>query len=531
MQKRTRVMAVGILLLFCVSSLFAAGAREAAETGKGRYGGTLVVAISQTIAHLDPDKSTDGNLGQIIDHIYEGLFEIDESFKPVPFLAESYEMTDGGKQYAFKLRQGVLFHNGKEMTSEDVQASMQRWFANNGGGKTIAPFVDSVEATGIYEIVVKFKEPYAPFLSFLSSIVANQKLRIRPKELIEKYGDEIINEPIGTGPYSFVEWLPDQHVKVKRFEDYSAHSGPSFGYSGKKEAYCDEIIFKFVPEQAVRVAGAQTGQFHFAEGVPTEQYAIYEADPELQVLMIKSNRQGFIIINKGTPPFDNLYARQALLYALDLDELATAVIGDKKFWYLEPSLFPPGNFWNDPGAGAGKYNNYDPEKAKALLKKAGYDGSPVVMINGSDRELEKRTALAVQDQLARVGIKVEPHLYDRATVVKQRRIVDAWSLHASTFFCPDPDPQVYGAWMGTKKWIGNWDDEDSRKIDEIFARMQRETDFDKRKEIVKEWYDAFFELVPYVKLYYSNSLHVAHKSLKGFELFTRWHFHNCWIEK
>jgi peptide/nickel transport system substrate-binding protein len=529
MKRIPRAVAVGILLLFCASSLFAGGSEEEVKK-EGRYGGTLVIAISQTIAHLDPDKSTDGNLGQIIDHVYEGLFEIDESYKPVPFLVDSYEKTDDGKMYSFKLREGVHFHNGKEMTSEDVKASMERWLINNGGGKSVAPYVESVEAPGTYEIVVKFKEPYAPFLSFLSSIVANQKLRIRPKELIEKYGNEVMEEPVGTGPYQLVEWLPDQHVKLKRFENYSAHSGPSFAYSGKKEAYCDELIFKFVQEQSVRVAGVQTGEYHFAEEVPTEQLSIFEANPEIQIYIINSNRQGFIIINKGTPPFDNIYARQALLYALNLRELTTAVIGDEKFWYLEPSLFPPGNVWNDPDAGAGKYNNYDPDKARELLKKAGYDGSPIIMLNGSDRQVEVRTTLAVKDQLAKVGITVDPQLYDRATVVKQRRIKDAWSLHASLFFCPDPDPQVYGAWMGTNKWIGNWDDEDSRKIDDIFMRMQRETDTDKRYEIVKEWYEAFFEYVPYVKLYYSNTLHLGHNSLKGFESFTRWHFHNCWIE-
>ncbi len=178
MKRFARSGAVGILLLFCASLLFAGGSEE--EVKKvGRHGGTLVIAISQTIAHLDPDKSTDGNLGQIIDHVYEGLFEIDESYKPVPFLVDSYEKTADGKMYSFMLREGVHFHNGKEMTSADVKASMERWLVNNGGGKSVAPYVASIGAPGTYEVVVKFREPYAPFLSFLSSIVANQKLRIR----------------------------------------------------------------------------------------------------------------------------------------------------------------------------------------------------------------------------------------------------------------------------------------------------------------------------------------------------------------
>ena len=494
-------------------------------------GGRIVIAFDQTSVHLDPDKATDGFMGMIADHMFEALFEVDSSYKPVPYLAESYTMSPDGKLYTFKLRKGVKFHNGKEMTSADVKASMERWLRVNGGGKQVAPNVDSVTAPDPYQVVVQFKSVFAPFLSFMSSNVANQKLRIRPKELIDKYGDEVIAEPVGTGPYQLVEWIPDQHVLMKRFDGYSAASGPSFGYSGKKFAYADELEFKFIKETAVRIAGVQTGEYHFALNVPFDQYALLAANPDTQLFMISPNSQGFIIVNQGNPPFDNLYNRQALQYALKLDDLATAAVGDKKFWFLEPSLFPPGNFWNTPGVGKGKYNVYDPAKVRELLKKGGYDGRPIVILNGRDNDYETRITLALKDQLEKVGFKVDLQLFDRATVVQQRAKKDAWNLHCSQFFTPDPDPQVYGAWMGTKKWIGNWDDQDSLKMDAIFDRMLKEPDFTKRKAIVREWQEAFFELVPYVKLYYFNSLHAGNKSLQGFQIFTRVTFFNCWLKK
>jgi peptide/nickel transport system substrate-binding protein len=494
-------------------------------------GGRIVVAFDQTIVHMDPDKATDGFMGMIVDHMFEALFEVDSSYKPVPYLAESYTMSPDGKLYTFKLRKGVKFHNGKEMTSADVKASMERWLRVNGGGKQVAPNLDTVTAPDLYTVVVQFKNVFAPFLSFMSSNVANQKLRIRPKELIDKYGDEVIPEPVGTGPYQLVEWIPDQHLLMKRFDGYSAASGPSFGYSGKKNAYADELEFKFIKETAVRIAGIQTGEYHFALNVPFEQYALLSSNPDTQVFMISPNSQGFIIVNQGNPPFDNVYNRQALLYALKLEDLATAAVGDKRFWFLEPSLFPPGNFWNTPGVGVGKYNVYDPAKVKELLKKGGYDGRPIVILNGRDNDYETRICLALKDQLEKVGFKVDLQLYDRATVVQQRAKKDAWNLHCSQFFTPDPDPQVYGAWMGTKKWIGNWDDQDSAKMDAIFERMLKEPDFTKRKAIVREWQEAFFELVPYVKLYYFNSLHAGNKSLQGFQIFTRVTFFNCWLKK
>jgi len=526
-------MLVLALALLSAGLLMAAGGSEAPAGGaaQSRYGGRIVAAFDQTIVHMDPDKATDGFMGMISDHMFEALFEVDASYKPVPFLAESYTMSADGKLYTFVLRQGVKFHNGKEMTSADVKASMERWMRTNGGGKQVAPYVESVTAPEPYKVVVQFKGVFAPFLSFMSSNVANQKLRIRPKELVDKYGDDVISEPVGTGPYQLVEWIPDQHVLLKRFDGYSAHSGPSFGYSGKKYAYADEIEFKFIKETAVRIAGMQTGEYHFALNVPFDQYAILKNNPDVQVYMVSPNQQGFIIINMGNPPFDNLYNRQALLYSLKLEDLATAAVGDKAFWSIEASLFPPGNFWNAAGVGAGKYNVYDPAKAQELLKKGGYDGRPIVILNGRDNDYETRAALTVKDQLEKVGFKVDAQLLDRATVVQQRAKKDAWNLHCSQFFTPDPDPQVYGAWMGTKKWIGNWDDQDSRRMDDVFDRMIKEPDFTKRQAIVREWQALFFEQVPYVKLYYFNNLHGGNKALQGFQVFTRVTLFNCWLQK
>ena len=134
---------------------------------------------------------------------------------------------------------------------------------------------------------------------------------------------------------------------MKRFEDYTPHPGSSFAYSGKKVAYADELVFKFVGETAVRIAGVQTGEFQFGYDIPLDQYGILETNPDIQMFMVSPNMQGFVIVNKGAPPFDNLYTRQALQHAIKLDELATAAIGDSKFWFLVQrninSAFPFGN--------------------------------------------------------------------------------------------------------------------------------------------------------------------------------------------
>lgn len=530
MRKKVATL-LGVLLVLALAIVCIAGCGPKDSAKDGTYGGTLNVALARTAPHYDTDKSTDSYSGQVIFHVYEGLFEIDENYKPQPYLAESYEVQDDGKTYVFKLREGVLFHNGNEMTSEDVLASFERWLKNNGGGQQVEPYVDKAEATDKYEFVVKFKEQYAPFLSFLSSIVSNQKFVVRPKEIIEKFGDKVIEDHIGTGPYKMVEYVPDDYVKLERFEEYVAQEGPSFAYSGKKEAYCDEIVFRIVPEPAVRVAGVKTGQYHYAELAPRDEFEQLEEDPDVVPYLVTPFGQSFIIVNMGYPPFDNVYARQALLHALDVEELAKAMLGDEKFWYLDGALFPEGHIWHVSNAGKGSYNAYDPEKAKELLDKAGYNGEQVIILNGRDDPMESRGAEVARDQLEKVGFNVDTDLPDRATVVERREQLDSWNLHFNTFFTPDPDPQVYGAWMGTDKWIGNWNDEDSVKMDDIFERMLREIDYDKRGKIVEEWHEAFYEYVPYVKNFFFNEFNLAHKSLKGYEPFTVHVFFNVWLEE
>lgn len=536
--KGTKTILIFFLLSLLLITMSACGGGREAEPEKpdvsaepkDRFGGSLVVANALTPAHLDTDKTTDSNIGQMMFHVYEGLFEIDKSFKPTPHLAASYEVTNDGKTYEIKLREGVLFHNGKEMTSEDVVASFTRWLENNGAGKNINPYFSDITAPGKYEVVINLTAPYAPFLSFMSSVVANQKFTVKPKELVEQFGEDIMAEHIGTGPFKLVEFIPDQYLKMERFDDYSVHSGPAFAYSGEKIAYVDELTFMLIPEQAMRVAGVQTGEYHFADFAPRDQISLFEANPDIDTYIVSPYRQSFIIVNMGHAPLDNKYVRQALLKTLDMEELGTAMVGDEQFWFLNPSLFPPGHIWHVENGDKGAYNKPDHEKAKELLAQAGYDGTPIVILNSREDDIESRGAIAIKSQLEKVGFVVDVQLFDRATVVDQRSKVDGWNLHLSQFFSPDPDPQVYGAWMGTNKWIGNWDNEDSKKMDAIFEKMLSETDYTKRHAIVAEWHEYFYESVPYVKLFDFKQLRIAHKSLKGYENFAFHTFFNVWLE-
>jgi len=537
-----------VILLFLIAILMVTTSCSENETTEGkknkatpdisdessRYGGSLVVATKGSPPHLDSDKSTSWTITETMNHVYEGLFEFDKNQKSTPFLAESYVLTNDNKTYAVKLRKGVLFHNGKEMTTADVEASFNRWIKNNAGGQMMAGYLENVNVTGPYEISFTFKNPYAPFLNILASEVSGQKFYIKTKETIDKYGDKIIQEHIGTGVYVLSEFIPDRHLKLKRFDKYVPNQGKSSLFAGKRIAYHDDITIKYIQDSMVRVAGMQTGEFQFAEEIPQDQHSLFESNPNIEIVDLKNDMMGMLAINLGKAPFNDINTRKAAINALDMEELGRITIGNEKFWSIEGggSMFPKNSVWYDPDSGKGIHNNQDIEKAKEYLAKSNYDGTPIVIINTKEDMVQSQAAMGLKSQLEKAGFIVDIQLYDKATVFEKLYEKNPkWDLNFSTWVEASPDPQVFGAWIGTNRWISNWDDSESIKMDDIFKRMMTETDFDKRYQIVQEWNKKVWNTVPIIKTFNYSRVHLISSNLKGYQNYCKQIYWNTWIEE
>ncbi|RCW62264.1 MULTISPECIES: ABC transporter substrate-binding protein [Halanaerobium] len=525
---RRKIKITAVVLMTLVFSLLLSGNVLAQE--EDHYGGTLNAALQMSVAHLDSDNSTDSLITAMMNHVYEGLFEFDENLNLTPHLAESYQIGEDGLVYDVKLRENVTMHNGQTMNADDVIASFKRWLELNNGGQLVSPYFDRVEKIDQYNIRFKFKEPYAPFLNILASPVSNQKFVVRAEEVVNEFGSDVIDRHVGTGPYKYEEWVPDQKLVLTRFEDYSPSPREGSFFAGERIPYLDKIVFNFIPDAQVRVSGVQTGQFHFAEEVPRDQYSLFEANPNIDNVIIYPDRMSMLIFNNANPPFDNKYARQAIAYALDFEELGYAMIGNPKFWRLEPALHEEGNPWHVPDAGKGIYGVYDPEKAKELLDRAGYDGSPIVILSGQDNAMERQGAIAIQDQLEKIGVEVELQLFDRPTVVERRAKKEGWHIHLSPFIKIVPDPQIHQGWTGTNKWISNWDSEESREMDQIFAEMLKEVDQEKRYKIVERMEAKLWDAVPYFNILDYSRLHIKRAELKNFKGSWQPFFWNTYLE-
>src|SRR5438132_4490291 len=197
------------------------GSALTAETQKN--GGILKVGNLGEPPSLDAHWTTASITETLTNHIYEGLYSLDSSNRPIPMLAESHTVSKDGLVYTFKLRQGVKFHNGREMTSEDVVASLARWGKQSIYGKALFAQVAEWKALDKYTVEMKLKEKSAIVL--ISLAVPNNFGAIYPKEITEKFAPEVkATEYIGTGPFRPAELKPDQYIRMVRFDEYKSRN-------------------------------------------------------------------------------------------------------------------------------------------------------------------------------------------------------------------------------------------------------------------------------------------------------------------
>lgn len=497
-----------------------------------KMGGEITVAFQSSPDNFDPDHaSSDWVVTAVTNHVYEGLFEFNANNEAIPQLAESYTAKDDGKTYDILLRKGVKFQDGDEMKAEDVKASLERWFKVNPAGVSIAESLVGIDIVNDYEILIKFDKVYAPFINILASPVSRQKMLVKKKEIVDKFGEDIITEHIGTGPFIFEEIVMGQKVVLKKNEKYCSTNGELSGLAGKRTVYLDKVTIEFVSEESVRVAGLESGNFYFVDEISTDKYSELEKHPNISPTACNFGTIGIVAFNCGKAPFNNKKLRQAVAYAINPTEMAVAQIGDERFWSVEDgSWFKKGTIWYDDKAGEGVYNSHDIEKAKQLVKESGYNNESIVILGTKSDLFVSNGSLVLQNQLKEIGLNVEVELYDRSTYFDYQQ-GGKWNIVISRWSDMNPDPQVFGPWTGTNGWITRWDDEDSKKMDKIFERMVSEIDYKKRYEIVKEFYNEFWKSVPYIKVFNDKRLYGINDKLKGYQGYGQPYFWNVWIEE
>jgi peptide/nickel transport system substrate-binding protein len=471
-------------------------------------GGTLRVAVAGEPPSLDIHQTTAGIVSLITWVMYEPLFTYDDGFQIIPMLAESHEVSEDGLVNTIRLRQGVQFHNGQEMTAPDVVASIERWGSFSGHGGALLAATESVNEVDEYTIEYHMTQPFG---SFVATLAENyQGCAIYPKSVIDETGDEPLQSGfIGTGPYQLAEWLPDQHIRFERFDGYSALPGEPIGHGGHKQQYLDEILFIPVPDEAARVAGLQAGDYHYLSTVGTDQFEVLSGDEDLVVEQLPPNDIDVIVLNWRAPLTGDVKIREAFQAAISSEPILQAAHSEG-FYRIDPGVMLQETAWSST-VGEERYNMGDPERARQLLEEAGYDGTPLRFMSTQEYQYLYNIGLVAVQQLEQAGFTVEFETFDWATVVERRANPDLWDAFPTSYpFSPDPTQLSL---LQLCEWPGWWCSDDTAAH---FDDLRSETDFDARYASWEAIQSNFYTEIPMIKVGDFNSIAALSNQVGGF---------------
>ncbi|HEV2128800.1 MAG TPA: ABC transporter substrate-binding protein [Thermomicrobiales bacterium] len=489
-------------------------------------GGRLRIASTGQPAGLDMHIFNNRTVTLIAWNMYEALFTFDADYSTVPMLAEGIETSEDGLTSTIPLRQGVLFHNGEEMKAADVVASFERWMPVSSLGLAIQPYLESITTVDDYTVEIVLTSPLVALPSMLAR--QSQGLSIHPASVLEGAGsDPLPHESyIGTGPYQFVEMQADRFTLLERFDDYASVDREHSGYAGAKPAYLDELEFIPVPDEAARLAGLQSGEYHYLEEIIPDQIEVIGSDPNVTIEILPPRSYGVIIMNTVGGLTSDVTIRRAAQAAISVEELAQASHG-AGYFEPGPGIMLPQTIWNSD-VGREHYDQGDPEKCQQLLNEAGYDGKPVRILTTQEDLGDYNAAIVAQQQLEEGGFTVELEVFDEATLDEHLENDDRWEMTTDSYvFRPDP---VLIAAFASCTATGKWCTDEKTTLMEQLQTLQ---DGEERFAAFENFQQLFYEQVPAIKI--TNQFGVAALAFDVRGLLNEMHFEiepefaNAWL--
>jgi peptide/nickel transport system substrate-binding protein len=460
---------------------------------------TLIIGVDQEAIGLDPHIVTSFSSHRRVDLLYNKLVRHDENLKIVPDLAESWEIPDN-TTYIFNLRRGVKFHNGQELTAEDVVFSLNRILdpKTTAPGRSYIASIKSIEALGPYRVKVTLSAPLASFLEGLTS----NNCAIVSKAAVEQNGN-LQKVEAGTGPFMLKEWIPDNSMTLVKNPNYFEKGLP----------YLDKVIFRVIPEQASLLAGVKAGTIDIAQINDGSTVLLAKRDSNLMVMQkpgINVRTFGFNVTRK---PFDDVRVRQALSLAIDRNEIVAAA----EFGMAQPTgPIPVGaTQWALP---LNKLPYYTPDiaKAKSLLAQAGFpNGFSFKIVCSNSFEGGLSVAQVVQNQLKKIGVNAELEVVEWGTYIDRWTKRDFDSMVELRGGSGEPDRFLYRTLHSTGG-VNNFLFKDA-EVDKLLDKGRQLTTFAERKPVYDELQTLLAEKAPVIFLYCPFETHVMNKAIKGFK--------------
>jgi peptide/nickel transport system substrate-binding protein len=460
-----------------------------------KAGGTLKAALTGEPDTLDPATSTIYTGAQVYDNIFSKLIDIDENNEFYGVLATTWDQTDD-TTWVFDLVEGVTFHNGEPFTAEDVKYTFERILdpATASAYTPLYDQIDSIEATTPTQATFKLKAAFGPFLSNL----ANNGEIVNRKAI--EAADPARN-PVGTGPFTFVEWVQGDHVTLKKNDAYFEAGKP----------YLDGIEFRFLLVDQSRIEGLRSGELDWVDAVPLQQLAALKADPAFTyVTNPTAGIPDYIAFNTTKPPFDNKGLRQALAWAIDRTQIRdVAYFGAGEIGSEE---VPSGSPWY---GGSDPYKDGpDLDKARAALDAAGITTPLTINYLGLPQYPELlKTGEVVRDQLKEIGITMEIEQVDVS--IWFDRFVNGDFEITSAYQERTIDPDNFYALVLRSGGSINTSGYANPEFDALVDQARGETDEAKRKELYLAIRQIAFDDVPILFAHYETINYLMRTAVKG----------------
>ena len=522
MKRGTRIVALIMLVASCLLVVESAVLAQDTEIHRG---GTLIIALAGPANSLNPFRSTGASNRWVKGSLYEGLLQLGPSAELYPELAESWQRIND-TTYVFHLRHGVKFHNGLEVTAQDVKFSYEYIMNPKSGAYLFSAFqaIKGIKVNDDYTITITLKYPYAPFLTYLGY----QEAPVSSKVWFEEAKRELASEEMGTGPFK----LESREVGVKttlvKFNQFHV----------KGEPYLDKVIFVPYSDADARMNALKLKEVDFVVYPPYKDWAEIRTNPDLRLVSGKGSAMS-IYYNTSVKPFNDPRVRRAIRYAINPEVIAKLVFYGEAQPFNGP-MIPKGHWAYNKDLS--EYFSYNPTKAKALLVQAGYpNGFHATLLCASQYAMHYKTGEIVAEQLSKVGIKVKLQLLEWS-VVNQHKLLGNYEFMIQGGYALGPDPDSYSLYFGPDatfwaKPVGFNDPELSRLLEE--GRVT--TDRDKRKVIYHQYEERWLELSPWNRLVWRTEGFAMRSDVKGFKFILggldqwtyglRWSLPTMWLDR
>ncbi len=466
-----------LISLFVLPIAFNGGQREA-KAGEGQR---FIWARGPAFDNLDPHLVFDVSRVASRINLYDGLYRWQNNPPEiVPWVAEGYEASSDGLRWTFKLRKGVKFHDGSEVTAEAVKYSIDRLLTlGQGSARLFLPImkIGTTRVVDKYSVEFNLTKSYAPFLSIIPEIhIVNPKI-LKAHEVGNDWGSKWLSKnEAGSGSYMLASYDPAVGFTMTRFRDHF------MGWEGK---HVDEVEIRSIAEVATKVLALQKGEIHAMDGysLPSEQIDKLKKDPGINIFKEASMRTFIIQLHNQRPPLNDVHVRRAISYAFDYDGFIQSVMGGKVSRNPGPI---PVNMWGAPQDLKGYEYNLEKAKKELALAKTKID-RPLKYHALIGPPASKSAGLILQNGLAQIGIKLdiveEPWPVLTGNAGKIEKAPDMWSHWVSTYY-PDPNNWIgemyraasHGSWKASS-WY------DNPSVDEMLNKALKSVDVGERKKL------------------------------------------------